>query len=146
MTTNERDTMKNKVKIAVVLLLAPTLLHAYPKGSHKSDYAGVYSSPSTCYACTHRSSSARNEFIRDNPRPYGGKYIVDHVIPLKRGGADAPYNMQWQSEAAALAKDKWEWPTPKSTVSASLKPAPFAVRPEPPWRELRRPVGIAGRG
>jgi hypothetical protein len=27
-------------------------------------------------------------------------YVVDHVIPLKRGGADAPWNMQWQTIAA----------------------------------------------
>jgi hypothetical protein len=28
--------------------------------------------------------------------------------PLKRGGADAPGNMQWQTTAAAKAKDKIE--------------------------------------
>jgi hypothetical protein len=26
---------------------------------------------------------------------------VDHVIPLKRGGADAPWNMQWQNHDPA---------------------------------------------
>jgi len=35
-------------------------------------------------------------------------YWVDHVIPLKRGGADRPWNMQWQTVAEAKAKDKWE--------------------------------------
>ena len=35
-------------------------------------------------------------------------YVVDHIVPLKRGGADTPANMQWQTEAAAKAKDKWE--------------------------------------
>jgi hypothetical protein len=30
------------------------------------------------------------------------------VIALKRGGADAPSNMQWQTKEAAKAKDKWE--------------------------------------
>jgi hypothetical protein len=29
-------------------------------------------------------------------------------MPLKRGGADAPGNMQWQTKAAAKAKDKIE--------------------------------------
>jgi 5-methylcytosine-specific restriction endonuclease McrA len=24
-------------------------------------------------------------------------YVADHVIPLKRGGADASWNMQWQT-------------------------------------------------
>jgi len=28
--------------------------------------------------------------------------------PLKRGGADKPSNMQWQTKEAAKAKDKWE--------------------------------------
>jgi hypothetical protein len=35
-------------------------------------------------------------------------YVDDHVVPLKRGGADAPSNMQWQTKAAAKAKDKIE--------------------------------------
>jgi hypothetical protein len=34
--------------------------------------------------------------------------VVDHVIALKRGGADAPGNMQWQTVAAARAKDRIE--------------------------------------
>jgi hypothetical protein len=29
-------------------------------------------------------------------------------VPLKRGGRDAPSNMQWQTTAAAKAKDKTE--------------------------------------
>jgi hypothetical protein len=35
-------------------------------------------------------------------------YIVDHIMPLARGGADAPSNMQWQSREEAKAKDKVE--------------------------------------
>ena len=35
-------------------------------------------------------------------------YVIDHVIPLKRGGLDAPSNMQWRTEAAVKQKDKWE--------------------------------------
>ena len=35
-------------------------------------------------------------------------HVIDHIIPLKRGGADAPSNMQWQTKEAAKAKDKWE--------------------------------------
>jgi hypothetical protein len=34
--------------------------------------------------------------------------LIDHVVPLKRGGADSPGNMQWQTIAAAKAKDKIE--------------------------------------
>jgi hypothetical protein len=35
-------------------------------------------------------------------------YVIDHVVPLACGGADAPSNMQWQTTAAAAAKDKVE--------------------------------------
>jgi hypothetical protein len=35
-------------------------------------------------------------------------YVVDRVKPLKRAGADAPSNMQWQTTAAVKAKDKTE--------------------------------------
>jgi len=43
-------------------------------------------------------------------RPTGAcaGYVVDHIIPLKRGGADAPSNMQWQTVAEAKAKDRVE--------------------------------------
>jgi hypothetical protein len=31
--------------------------------------------------------------------------VVDHIVPLCAGGADRPRNMQWQTIAAARAKD-----------------------------------------
>jgi hypothetical protein len=34
--------------------------------------------------------------------------VIDHMVPLKRGGADAPSNMQWQTKAPGKAKDKIE--------------------------------------
>jgi hypothetical protein len=34
--------------------------------------------------------------------------VIDHVKPLKRGGADEPSNMQWQTKEAAKQKDKTE--------------------------------------
>jgi hypothetical protein len=35
-------------------------------------------------------------------------YVVDHKQALKRGGADRPDNMQWQTTAEAKAKDRME--------------------------------------
>jgi hypothetical protein len=36
-------------------------------------------------------------------------YVVDHICPLSCCGKDDPSNMQWQTTAAAKAKDAWEW-------------------------------------
>ena len=62
-----------------------------------------------------RSPQAKADFKKSDPCPSTRKaseacpgYVVDHVQPLKRGGADSPANMQWQTTAAAKAKDKVE--------------------------------------
>lgn len=62
-----------------------------------------------------RSTKAKSAFLRNHPCPSTGKshgacpgYVVDHITPLKGGGADAPSNMQWQTKAEAKSKDKWE--------------------------------------
>jgi len=62
-----------------------------------------------------RSASAIKDFKRTNPCPATGKstgrcsgYVIDHVVPLKRGGADAAGNMQWQTKEAAKEKDRLE--------------------------------------
>jgi hypothetical protein len=62
-----------------------------------------------------RNPAARKGFQRSNPCPATGRtsgacpgYVVDHVVPLKRGGVDEPGNMQWQTVAEAKAKDRIE--------------------------------------
>ena len=62
-----------------------------------------------------RSPQALQQFKKSHPCPATGKtygscpgYVVDHVIPLKRGGPDMPSNMQWQTKEEAKQKDKWE--------------------------------------
>jgi hypothetical protein len=62
-----------------------------------------------------RSAKAKAAFMRSHPCPSTGKthgacpgYVVDHITPLKRGGADRSGNMQWQTVREAKAKDKWE--------------------------------------
>ena len=62
-----------------------------------------------------RSAEAKSAFKHEHPCPSTGArsgpcpgYVIDHVRPLKRGGADDPSNMQWQTRTAARQKDKTE--------------------------------------
>lgn len=66
-------------------------------------------------AKTNRDPAQRAAFMRMNPCPATGLrrgackgYVVDHRKALACGGADAPYNMAWQTVADGKAKDKWE--------------------------------------
>jgi hypothetical protein len=69
----------------------------------------------TSHGQTKRDRAQRHAFMPSHPCPSTGKtsgscpgYVVDHVTALKRGGEDAPSNMEWQTQADAMAKDKWE--------------------------------------
>lgn len=87
--------------------------HSASKSSaHSKAVPGV---PRDSHGKIARSPQALQKFKKSYPCPATGKtygscpgYVVDHVTPLKRGGADAPSNMQWQTKAAAKEKDKWE--------------------------------------
>src|SRR2546422_782327 len=62
-----------------------------------------------------RSETAKRDFEHHRPCPSTGKtsgacpgYVVDHIVPLKRGGADHPSHKQWQTPRPAEAKEPWE--------------------------------------
>ena len=56
-----------------------------------------------------RSEKAKRDFMKQSGYSHGRPgYVVDHIVPLKKGGCDCPSNMQWQTIAAAKAKDKVE--------------------------------------
>ena len=62
-----------------------------------------------------RDRAARRAFVRTHPCPATGAisgacpgWIVDHIVPLYRGGPDTPRNMQWLTREEARAKDRVE--------------------------------------
>jgi hypothetical protein len=73
-----------------------------------------------CYSSAHqiprnesgkiiRSQTAKREFKNTTGYPQGRPgYVIDHIIPLKRGGCDDPRNMQWQTAGEGKEKDRWE--------------------------------------
>jgi hypothetical protein len=86
--------------------------HSYKGRSHTKADPGVQRDS---HGRIKRSPVAKDHFKKSHPCPSTGKssgacpgYVIDHVVPLKRGGNDAPENMQWQTKEAAKAKDKVE--------------------------------------
>lgn len=89
--------------------------HSYSHAGNYSIYSRAASVRRTSIGRVTRSSSARRSFRKSNPCPSTGQtsgvcpgHVMDHVAPLKRGGADHPSNMQWQTTEAAKIKDKTE--------------------------------------
>src|SRR5215472_13532239 len=98
------------VLLRIVLLLVLLLSPIWPRGTYRS-----VRRTHPARQRIQRSRAARDAFERSHPCPATGRtsgacpgYVVDHVKPLACGGADAPANMQWQTQAEAKAKDKWE--------------------------------------
>jgi hypothetical protein len=96
--------------------------HSETKSHSSSTHSGTGSQSKTAPG-VHRDSHGKiardprqtNAFKKQHPCPSTGKtsgscpgYVIDHIKPLKRGGADSPSNMQWQTEGAAKQKDKVE--------------------------------------
>lgn len=103
-------------KIALLLFWMLWSLPLVPQG-HSTMYT-----TRRCTSCVRdkhghikRSNAATSSFKKQHPCPATGKsagrcpgYVIDHVKPLECGGTDAPSNMQWQTSAAAKAKDRTE--------------------------------------
>ena len=75
----------------------------------------LFAFPVVSEAHIKRSQGAKVEFKREQPCPTTGAskgpckgWVIDHIKPLACGGADAAFNMQWQTVAEGKAKDKWE--------------------------------------
>ena len=89
------------------LLVSPLVL------ANNSNYC------STCerdkYGHIKRNPAAKKAFRLEQPCPATGRYkghckgyVIDHIVPLKRGGKDISVNMQWQTKEDARAKDAIE--------------------------------------
>ena len=62
-----------------------------------------------------RSYKARSDFVKMHACPVTQLYkmpckgyVIDHIVPLCAGGADAPSNMQWQTYKESVRKDNEE--------------------------------------
>jgi hypothetical protein len=90
--------------ICLVLASAPSLAAKKAEGVARDERGRI-----------ERSTAEKNEFKKEQPCPSTGKssgacpgYVIDHVQPLCKGGADHPSNMQWQTVADGKAKDRVE--------------------------------------
>jgi len=109
---------------SVQLLLATVMIFAIiPAFARSTAHSSrSHSSSTRCSSCSRdkrgrikRNPEAKSQFRRGHPCPSTGRtsghcpgYVIDHVRPLKHGGADDASNMQWQTKAEAKAKDKVE--------------------------------------
>jgi len=99
--------MKCVSALMLALLVFPALVYATPL---RSDVAGRDDAGKI-----KRSAAVKHEFKKSNQCPATGRsrgacpgYEIDHIVPLKHGGADATDNMQWLSVPEHKAKTKRE--------------------------------------
>jgi hypothetical protein len=97
--------------------------HSDSSGSHHWSGSTSHSSGSSHHHNNHagrahpshghikRSEQAKDEFMHSHPCPSTDRtsgscpgYVIDHVVPLKRGGADEATNMRWLTVEDATDK------------------------------------------
>lgn len=77
----------------LTLLLLQSCATTFPK-RHSRIYCNTCARASD--GRIQRSNTAKKAFIRQSGYPNGRPgYVVDHKIPLYKGGEDTPENMQW---------------------------------------------------
>jgi hypothetical protein len=80
------------IKLIAALLMLMTIEVEAEAGRHKS----TYPVERTSNGRIKRTSSARRFFMRSTGHQHGWPgHEVDHIVPLSKGGADEPENMQW---------------------------------------------------
>lgn len=86
--------MKTLILILSLLLATASISEARKRAETYVDKNGVKRVQKS--GKIYRDYKAVNDFKRSHPKPNDGHaYDVDHVKPLKAGGADKPSNMQW---------------------------------------------------
>lgn len=117
-----RTWLLSLIVLALVLSIAPTTADARKTYGKRAYSASASRKSVRSYGVQRdargrikRSSSAKQQFRSAHPCPSTGRrsgrcpgYVIDHIHPLKRGGADSAFNMQWQTREAARLKDRWE--------------------------------------
>lgn len=82
------------ILIITLLILTSSICEARKRAETYIDANGVRRVQKT--GKVYRDYKAIREFKAKNPKPNDGHaYDIDHIKPLKRGGADKPSNMQW---------------------------------------------------
>ncbi len=101
------------VTVGIVLLLIVSAAQAATCDRPDRDLELRYWSDPSIHEPRH--SDVLSAFKRAHPCPATGAsagpcagWVLDHVIPLACGGADAVFNLQWLPTAMWREKSKWE--------------------------------------